>query len=150
MTPKDLFLVLNFKTRLEGSISFVASIVRVPLIHVIVGLSRVIQVIQIICRPRRALLVIPHEHGVESGLRQLRLCIYQDNITCFRGLMLGNHLHRAFLFDDDPSGVAAGVGTRGGTTTGGVAMSPPSSSSSSSSSLQLYPYMLANSMMSSS
>jgi hypothetical protein len=45
--------------------------------------------------------VVPHEYVEEAGLRQLRLYIYQDNIVHFRGLLLRNHLHGVFLFDDD-------------------------------------------------
>jgi hypothetical protein len=95
MTPKDLFLILNFKTRLDDSILIIASI------HVVVGLGRVVQLMWIIHHPRRALLVVPHEHGVESGLQRLRLCICQDNMMRFRDLLLGNHLHGVFFFDDD-------------------------------------------------
>jgi hypothetical protein len=95
MTPKDLFLILNFKTRLDDSILIIASI------HVVVGLGRVVQLMWIIHHPRRALLIVPHEHGVESGLQRLRLCICQDNMMRFRDLLLGNHLHGVFFFDDD-------------------------------------------------
>jgi hypothetical protein len=33
-------------------------------------------------------------------LRWLRLCIYQNHLMCHRVLLLENHLHRGFFFDD--------------------------------------------------
>jgi hypothetical protein len=68
MTPKDLFLNLNLKIRLNDPISVTTSILRVPLVHVVVGLGQVIQLMQIIHHPRGALLVISHDHTVEAGL----------------------------------------------------------------------------------
>jgi hypothetical protein len=45
-----------------------ASILRVSLVHIVVGLSQVVQLMQIVHHPRWALHVVPHEHSVESGL----------------------------------------------------------------------------------
>jgi hypothetical protein len=106
MAPKDLFLVLNLRLRLDDSISIIASILREPLIHVIVSLGRVIQVIQIIYlmwtihQPRRALPIVLYDHVEEVGLQKLRLCIYQDHLMRHRGFLLGNHLHGGILFND--------------------------------------------------
>jgi hypothetical protein len=65
---------MTLRPRLNDSIPIIASIIREPLIHVVVGLGWLIQVIQIVHRPQWALLIVPHEHSVESGLRRLRLC----------------------------------------------------------------------------
>jgi hypothetical protein len=48
MTPKDLFLILSLRLRLDNSILIIASTLREPLIHIVVSLGQVIQVIQII------------------------------------------------------------------------------------------------------
>jgi hypothetical protein len=48
MTHKDLFLILSLGLRLNDSITIIASILREPLIHIIVDLGWVIQVVQII------------------------------------------------------------------------------------------------------
>jgi hypothetical protein len=61
------------------------SILRKPLIHVVVGMGRVIQVIK---HPRRALLMVPHECGEEAGLWWLRLLFQQDDLKRLKGLML--------------------------------------------------------------
>jgi hypothetical protein len=83
MVPKNLSLILNSRLRLDDSILVIAAILGIPLIHIVVSLSRVIQIIQVVHHPRGALLVISHERVVETGMRQLRLCIYQDHYWCF-------------------------------------------------------------------
>jgi hypothetical protein len=130
-----------------------ASILRKQLIHVRAGFGQVIQVIH---HPHWALLIVPHEHVVETGLRHLRLCICQDHLMHHRGFLLENHLYRVFLHDDLLSyGSSRWRRSRGGTTViGGVAASPPSSSSSSSASasspMRSSPISLAIFVMSSS
>jgi hypothetical protein len=71
--------------------------------------------------PRRALLIVPHEHGVESGLWGLRLCFWHDDLQLLRDLLFWNHLHRVLLFHNDYHLGAAtgGVGIGGGTTAQG-------------------------------
>jgi hypothetical protein len=58
MIPNDIFLILNLISRLNDSITIMTSILREPLIHIIVGMG---QVIQVIIHPRRALLIFPYE-----------------------------------------------------------------------------------------
>jgi hypothetical protein len=99
VNPKTLFLTLNLRLRLDDSISIIASILREPLIHIVVGLGRAIQIIQVIHHPQRALLLVSQEREVEMELQQLRLYICQDNFMRHRGLLLGNHLHGVFLHD---------------------------------------------------
>jgi hypothetical protein len=100
MIPKDLFLILNLRLKLDDSILIFTSIFIKPLIHVRAGFSWVIQIIQILHHPRRALLVVPHERTVQTGLRQLRLYNCQDHLMCHKNFLFGNHLYRVLLHDD--------------------------------------------------
>jgi hypothetical protein len=130
-----------------------------PLFHIVVSLGRVIQVIWIIHHPSGALLIIPHEHGAEAGLRWLRLCFRRDDLQLLRGLLFRDHLLRVLLFlnDDHLRGSSRWHRSTWWHSSRGYGTSPPSlsssslsSSSSSISPMQLSPYSLAISMISSS
>jgi hypothetical protein len=101
MNPKGLFLNLNLRLRLDDSIPIITSIFRKPLIHVRAAFIWVIiQIIQLIHHPRRALIIIPHECVVEMGLRHLRLNICLDDFMFHRSFLFRNHLYRVFLLDN--------------------------------------------------
>jgi hypothetical protein len=88
----------------------ITPIFRKPLIHlraafiwIIIQIIQVVQIIQLlwtILYPWQALLIVPHDHVEETGLWQIMLYICQNHLMRHRGLLLGNHLHRGFFFDD--------------------------------------------------
>jgi hypothetical protein len=151
MIPKDSSLILNLRLRLNDSIPIIASIKK-PLIHVRASLGQVIQIILVIHHPRWALLIVPHERVVDTGLRHLRLCICQDHHMRHMSFLLGNHLHGVFLLNDLlRCGSSRWHKSRGWRHINRGATSPPPlpSSSSASSPMRPSPISLAIFIMSS-
>jgi hypothetical protein len=110
-------------TRLDDSIPIITSIHRVPLIHIIVGLGRVIQVIQIINHPRWALLIVPHENVEEAGLGSSNSASAKIT-SCVSGASCVGTISTGFssLTVITLGAVAGGAGIGGGATVGVVSI----------------------------